>query len=162
VLFSTIKKIYILLAILLSITACSTKKHDKDDVLTEVSKAKLTPEESEEVLSELGESWIYGDGVGKATLNIGTSLAFPPYALYLLANAVASYSGYEPMYVSEALPTDEKEHFDVFYSSITAAPGALVASLAGEEYRSEELVRQKIRNILEKKKSEATHLQPEE
>lgn len=97
------------------------------------------PEEYEGQLAKAGEDWLYGPGLGRTTLNVGTVLLFPPYALYLLTNAGLALAGYDPIYITDALPEEPKETVDLVYTSITDTPGQLAATLAGENFRTEEM-----------------------
>ena len=60
----------------------------------------IPPDKAKQVLSEAGSNFAYGPGLGDAAVTVGTVVVFPPYALYLLGNAVLSLSGYEPVTVS--------------------------------------------------------------
>ena len=102
-----------------------------------------------EVMREVGENWLYGQGLGDTALAAGAVAAFPPYAAVLLGNAVLSLSGYEPIWFSDALPEDEKGQWQSFYDSVGQSPGRFSAAIAGEEFRSKELIRQRYQNLLE-------------
>lgn len=88
--------------------------------------------------SELGRKWFYGAGLGRSLLNVGTSIAFPPYALYLLGNAGLEVSGLPTLYVSNALPKRPKSFIMSFYDGITSVPGRLTALASGTEYNESE------------------------
>lgn len=67
-------------------------------------------------------------------LNIGTVVVFPPYALYLLGNAGVAFAGYEPLYVTDALPEPARKEVLGFYNGVTGVPGRVNALVAGEPY----------------------------
>lgn len=78
--------------------------------------------------------WLYGPGMGKTLLNIGTTVVFPPYGLYLLANAGLSLSGYQPIKPIEAIPEGPKEVINEAFDDIVSVPGKISAIVANREY----------------------------
>lgn len=94
-----------------------------------------TPEEAQEILQDAWYSWIYGQGVGRTALNVGTVVLFPPYALYLLGNAGLQFAGYEPLYVTDALPEQSRKVVLSGVDEITSVPGRLNAAVFREEFR---------------------------
>lgn len=100
----------------------------------------LPPEEAKALLGDLAGNWFYGAGVGEAAVSASAIVLFPPYALYLLGNSILSMSGYEPLYVTNALPEEQKRAFDSAYADITSAPGRLNAAIAGKEFRTPERI----------------------
>jgi hypothetical protein len=109
----------------------------------------IPPEEAGWVLNELGNNFAYGPGIGETALNIGTSVLFPPYALVLVGNAVLSLSGYEPVGVSSFLPEDAGDAWSGGYDEVVSAPGRVVAAVAGKEFRSRKVAREKLRHVLD-------------
>ncbi len=107
----------------------------------------MQPEQAKEVLSEVGSNFAYGPGLGDAAVTVGTVVVFPPYALYLLGNAVLSLSGYEPVTVSSMLPPDEGKAWSDTYDSVVSGPGKVVAAVAGHEYRSREVADDRMRKL---------------
>lgn len=105
----------------------------------------MPPEEAKELLGDLAGNWFYGRGIGETALSAGAIVVFPPYALYLLGNSVLSMSGYEPIYITDALPDDERRAFDSAYADLTSAPGKLNAAIAGKEFRTVERVDQSLK-----------------
>jgi len=99
----------------------------------------MEPEQASKVLSEVGSNFAYGPGLGDAAVTVGTVVVFPPYALYLLGNAVLSLSGYEPVTVSSVLPEEQGKAWSDTYDSMVSGPGKVVAAVAGHEYRSREV-----------------------
>ncbi len=87
------------------------------------------PGELGEKLSEAGEEWFFGPGLGRTALNVGTVIVFPPYGLYLLANAGLQLCGYEGLYVTDALPDDVKAPVLHVYDGVTAVPGQVNAAV---------------------------------
>jgi hypothetical protein len=118
-------------------------------VAQEMSSQPMPPEKAEAVLGEMGDSWLFGQGLGKTALNVGAIYMFPPYALYVVGNSVLSYAGYEPLYVTNLLPAEEKREVSSFYDKLTAAPGKVSAALAGKEYRTKESATARIKLITE-------------
>ena len=99
------------------------------------SSSSSTPEENGEVLRQAGRRWIYGQGVGQTMLNIGAVVLFPPYAIYLVGNAGLALAGYQPLYVTDALPTNVRKNYLGAYNGVTSVPGRISASIAGEDFQ---------------------------
>jgi hypothetical protein len=110
----------------------------------------MSNEQAKEALSEIGGNFAYGPGLGDAALQVGTAVVFPPYALYLLSNAVLSLSGYEPVTVASLLPEQQGKAWSRTYDSAVSGPGKVVAAMAGHEYRSREVGDEKMRALLER------------
>jgi hypothetical protein len=111
---------------------------------------QIPPEQAEEVLGELGSSFIYGPTLGETAVNVGTAIAFPPYALYLVGNAILSLSGYQPVTVSTLLPDEAGRQWSETVDELYSGPGRVVAAVAGREARSREVTEMKVREILER------------
>lgn len=111
---------------------------------------EMPPEQAKDVLSEVGQNFAYGPGLGDTALAIGTVVVFPPYALYLLGNAVLSLSGYEPVTVASMLPEEQGQAWSNTYDSLVSGPGKVVAAMAGHEYRSREVGDERLRAVLER------------
>ena len=94
-----------------------------------------TVEQASDELEKQGANWLYGKGVGATTLNIATCIVFPPYILYLLGNAGLEMAGYEPLYVTEAVPEPVKSEVTQVYDEVVSVPGRLAAGAADEEFR---------------------------
>lgn len=108
----------------------------------------MSNEQAKEVLSEMGQNFAYGPGLGDAALNVSTAVVFPPYAIYLLGNAVLSLSGYEPVTVASLLPEEDGRAWSKSYDSLVSGPGKVVAAIAGREYRSQEVGDERMRGVL--------------
>lgn len=93
-----------------------------------------TPEEADEELSKFGRHWFYGPGIGQTMANVGTAVVFPPYALYLLGNAGLTVAGYEPLYITSALPEAPRRYILQAYDGVTSVPGRLTSAVARERY----------------------------
>ncbi len=91
--------------------------------------------ESDEQLREYGHRWLYGRGMGRSMANIGTVVAFPPYAFYLVGNAGLALAGYEQLHVTSLVPEPARDYILTAYDGITSLPGRLAALIAGEEYQ---------------------------
>ena len=92
-----------------------------------------SPEALQDDLSTYGENWLYGQGFGNTLLNLGTVVIFPPYALYLVGNAGLALAGFEPIYVTDALPDTPREEILSVYGHLASIPGAVAAKIAGRE-----------------------------
>ena len=145
-LFSTI--------LLLLLCACSTSKHSaqpKEELryandtscsepwcnqVGEIIKnpEQVTHEKLEDGFANGISRWFYGQGLGVTTLNIGTAVVFPPYALYLLGNAGLQLAGYDPLYVTDALPEKPREGVMTIYNAVTSTPGQITSTIAGAEF----------------------------
>ncbi len=88
-------------------------------------------------LERVGKDWLYGPGFGRSVLNIGTVVIFPPYAVYLLGNALLDAGGYQQLHVTDALPDAPREGVLSVYNGVTSVPGRAAAGIAGEEYKVE-------------------------
>jgi hypothetical protein len=109
----------------------------------------MPPDKAKEVLSEIGQNFAYGPGLGDAALNVGTAVVFPPYAIYLLGNALLLFSGYEPVTVASLLPEEDGKAWSRAYDSVVSGPGKVAAAVAGREYRSQEVADERMRQVLQ-------------
>lgn len=145
------------LCILLGGSGCSLleKKKEPDETLQFVGR-ELTAEEQKKLAGEVGGNFIYGQGLGDALISIGGIVLFPPYAIYVLGNGAISLAGYEPLYVTKLLPDKAEEGYNAGYSTVASGPGRLGAAIAGEEYRTTEVIRERYKKLLgsEKKVTE--------
>lgn len=107
----------------------------------------IPPEQAKNVLSELGKNYAYGTGIGDTALNVGAVVAFPPYAIYLVGNAVLALTGYETITPSTLLPKKAGKAWGKTYDTIASGPGRVVAAMAGHEFRSEAVKEQKLQRI---------------
>lgn len=130
-----------------------------DRLAIQATQKPMPPEKSKELINEVGSNWLYGQGVGETALNIGTVVAFPPYALYLLGNAALSLSGYEPIEISDALPNEERDEWHKIYNGVTEGPGRMSAALAGEEFRNKEVATEGLKRVLEPSRDSDTRAQ---
>lgn len=106
--------------------------------LSEIAEASKKPPEEGEIEGELGEAakdFAYGPGLGRASLNVATVILFPPYAIYLVGNALLSLGGYEQLHVTDALPDKGRDAVLTVYDGVTSVPGRLTAGIANEEFR---------------------------
>ena len=141
----------------ISLLGCTLKKKaEPDPALAAATGKPLPPEKSEEVLNQMGENFIYGQGVGETAMNVGGVILFPPYAIYLLGNAALSLSGYEPLSVSDALPEEEGKAYREAYDSVTSGPGRVAAAVAGKEFRTKEVIKEDYKRILSDEASDGS------
>jgi len=120
------------------------KKREKTETELVTAEKQLSEEQAKELLGEVGENWLYGSGLGKAVVNVAGVVVFPPYAIYLLGNGLISALGYEPLYVTDALPDKERDDYNEAYESVTSVPGRLTAAVASEEYRSSDVIKERM------------------
>lgn len=113
-------------------------------------KEPLSPEDTNELLNEVGSNWLYGQGMGETAATIGTIVVFPPYALWVLGNAALQLSGEEPVEVSKMLPEESGKIWKNTYDEIVSVPGRTTAAVVGEEYRTQEVARNRIEAVLDK------------
>lgn len=99
-------------------------------------------EEAKAQLDEVGSNFVYGSGLGEAMINVGGIIAFPPYGIYVLGDALANLSGYD-IKPSAALPEEEQDAWDELYADVASGPGRVTAAMAGTEYRSAEVVKER-------------------
>lgn len=125
-------------------------------IVHQAIKEPLSPEETEAILGEVGNNWLYGEGIGDTALTVGTVLIFPPFAIWVAGNAVASLAGYEPLRVSDMLPEEEGKEWEKAYGSVAAGPGRVAAAVAGREFRTKEQARERLRPYIERENKAAT------
>jgi hypothetical protein len=121
---------------------------DPADISKTIANKKLTDEQAKGVLSEIGSYMVYGDGLGKTALNAGAIYLFPPYGLYVLGNAVLSFTGHEPLSASKLIPEDQRGKAEKLYNNLTSAPGRVTAAIAGKEYRTGESFKLRVDEIV--------------
>jgi len=131
------------------------RPEDKPSGLDMVGKP-MTNEQAKEVLGTVGGNFAYGSGLGDAALSVGTVVLFPPYAVYLLGNAVLSVSGYEPVTISSLLPEEDGKQWSATYDKVVSGPGRVVAAMTGHEYRSQEIADERLRAVYAKIQQPAT------
>ncbi len=110
---------------------------------------EIPPEQAKQVLNEVGGNFAYGPGLGDTAVSVGTVVVFPPYAIYLLGNAVLSLSGYEPVTVASLLPDNQGKSWSSTYDTIVSGPGRMVAAMTGHEYRSREVGEQRLKRVID-------------
>jgi phosphatidylglycerol:prolipoprotein diacylglycerol transferase len=146
-LFRPLSVVVIILPGLIGCGVVHERPKDKPSGLDVVGKP-MSSDQAKEVLSTVGGNFAYGSGLGDAALNVGTAVVFPPYALYLVGNAVLSLSGYEPVTVASLLPEEDGKKWSSTYDSLVSGPGKVVAAVAGREYRSQEVADQRLGAVL--------------
>jgi hypothetical protein len=138
-----------LCALLFSASGCGVlRESQKPSLQAQINATPaLTPEEAQMVLDETTKDIVYGEGLGEVAVNVGGSVLFPPYAVYVLGNALLSASGYEGIYFTDALPAEEREQWHATYSKIVAVPGRVAAEANGEEFRDAKTVQKNIETL---------------
>jgi hypothetical protein len=110
-----------------------TVSEDSSEVENELTREPSQPP-APPTLEDLGNRWLYGPGLGRTAANVGTTVLFPPFALYILGNAGLQLAGYDPIYATDALPETPRETVLSFYDGITSVPGRVAALIAGRPY----------------------------
>ncbi len=117
--------------------------------ISQITKHPLPPEKTEELLGEVGNNWLYGEGAGSTAATVGTVVAFPPYAALVLGNAALDLAGYENVWLSDLLPQEDSENWKKGYQSVVEVPGRVNAEVAGEEFRDQSLAKKKIEQVIQ-------------
>jgi len=118
--------------------------------LKKVSQEPLSPGETRAMLGDLGESWVYGSGLGETALAVGTIVIFPPFALLLAGNSVLGMTGHEPVTLWRFLPDEQGEAARSAYSSVVSTPGRVTSTVAGEEFHDQERIKQRLEPYLDR------------
>lgn len=109
--------------------------------IPEIADKAASPNAQKEMQTTLDDfmyRWFYGQGLGATSLNVGTVVLFPPYALYLLLNAGLGLSGYEPIQPLSYVPGEPGDYVRASYDAITGVPGRATAGIAGEPFQGED------------------------
>jgi hypothetical protein len=146
--------IFVALAVLCSGCGVIKKKPESEPTGLDIVGKPIPPEQAKEILSELGGNFAYGPGLGDTALSVGTVVVFPPYAVYLLGNALLSIGGYQPITVSSILPEEDGKQWSDTYDELVSGPGKMVAAMAGREYRSREVGKIKMQELLKRVEEE--------
>jgi len=93
-----------------------------------------TPDEYKQELSDLAHGWFFGPGFGTAILNIGTVIAVPPYALYLVGNAALSVTGVGPVYPTDLMPAKAADVVGGAFHQVVSIPGRVNAVIFDEPF----------------------------
>lgn len=145
-------RLIVALTILFEISGCGILKKKEEapnsPSLQAVASKPLPPEQAQSVMSEAGQNWLYGQGFGATAVNVGGIVLFPPYAVYVLGNALIGAAGYEELYVTKLLPKEDEDHYNAFYGSVVSVPGRVAASMAGKEYRTPEVAKERLNGAL--------------
>lgn len=136
----------------LSLTSCSylLKPKNSKVKISEVKLAlsKATEKDYEEIVSVASDSLFYGEGLGEAAINVGATVAFPPYAIYLLGNTVLDLAGYEKVGVSTFLSNESKQKWKKAYSGVVGIPGSITAVVSSKEFVDRDATEDKIVKII--------------
>lgn len=129
-------------------TPRQSSEPDPAQIAKQAALNPLSPEEADAMLSDVGENWLYGNGLGETAIAVGSVVAFPPAAIYWLGNVALSAAGYEPIGVSSVLPEDEKAQWNGIYDGISGAPGRVSAAIAGKEFITREHAKERLDKYL--------------
>lgn len=109
-------------------------------------------------LSVILDQWFFGQGFGETVFSVGTVIAAPFYAVYLVGNAGAELAGYERVSPFNSLPADAVEPLAIVYDGVTSVPGFVSSLIFGKEfYRGESA-----REVVEKNREEQVAREREE
>jgi hypothetical protein len=133
---------------ILFLTSCGVLKKKEPDPTLDFLKKPLTQEQSQKLTGEVGGNFLYGQGFGDFLINIGGILITPWYALYVLGNAAISVADYEPLYITNLLPNKTKSGYDAVYKTVASGPGRGAALIGNEPYRTEEIIKERYRKLL--------------
>ncbi len=125
--------------------------------LAEIVRNVNHPEELNQDTSGFSDTlldWVFGGGLGRTALNIGTVVVFPPYAFYMLGNAGIALAGYDPLYVTDALPGPARDGVLGVYNEVTSLPGRINAAVLREHFCAPQ-------NQLQSQRQPAPHLSEE-
>lgn len=125
----------------LSLTVACTPKKVESPGINQVIAEPLSPEKTGELITKVGQNWVYGQGLGETALTVGTIVVFPPYALYAVGNAILDLAGYERMDPTRLLPEKAEKAVNSVYDTVTQAPGRGVAKVAGVPFRDRETIK---------------------
>lgn len=117
-------------------SSSNTWRTDTPPSIREISMA-VEDNNVDEKLAGMKDWWLYGPGMGKTMINMGTTLIFPPYGLYLLTNAGLSFMGLPPIKPIEAIPEGPKEVIDEAFDDIISVPGRITALANDKQYITE-------------------------
>ncbi len=144
-------RVVLLLFILVFISACSVlepkqpQEFDTTDQVKRIVREPLSPEQTGELVEEVGGNWLYGQGLGETAFTVGSIVLFPPAAIWHLGNAVVSLSGYKPIGVSYLLSDEDEQGWNNVYDGVMSGPGRVIAGVSGKEYRSKEVIRENMK-----------------
>ncbi len=145
-------RIAICLILLMLPSACGTifrkSEPDPQSQFQITAAPTVPPDKAPDFLKEVGSNFVYGQGLGETALTAGTVAVFPPFAVWVLGNAALSLGGYEPLRVSDALPEESKEAWVNTFDDVTSGPGRVSAALAGEEFRTKEVAKEKLKQYI--------------
>ena len=93
-----------------------------------------TPEEYKREMGKVAHGWFFGHGFGTAIFNIGTAIAVPPYAFYLLGNAALEVSGFGAVYPTDFLPDPAANLVGGAFQGVVSVPGRINAVIFDEPF----------------------------
>ncbi|HMO02232.1 MAG TPA: hypothetical protein PKA79_04475 [Oligoflexia bacterium] len=127
------------------------KEENSFPPVKEIITTPLSAEEHNELLRETTRNIFYGEALGRTAVAAGSTIVFPPAALYWLGNLALDLAGYETIGPASFMPPEAGKEAQSLYVAIVSAPGRIVATAAGQNFRDQKSADQKIKNILEKK-----------
>lgn len=140
---------FLVILLVCTLAACSLlKKEDEPQPEVVAATKPLPPEKTKNLMSKVAGNWFYGQGLGETALTVGTVVAFPPYAIYVLGNGALSLAGYKPLHVTDALPEPGKEGWNSIYDTVTSGPGHVTAGLASKEFREKDVINQDMKDFM--------------
>jgi hypothetical protein len=148
VVFGQVGLFFLALSVSVGCTPRQSPDPDPAQIAKQAALNPLSPEEADAMLGDVGENWLYGNGLGETAIAVGSVVAFPPAAIYWLGNVALSAAGYEPIGVSTVLPEEEKAQWNGIYDGISGAPGRVSAAIAGKEFITREHAKERLDKYL--------------
>lgn len=137
------------LFLMLAVFLCSCSginpgyQHGEFD-MKKVSEEPLSPTETRAMMGDLGESWLYGSGVGETAIAVGSVVLFPPMALVYAGNSALSMFGEEPVTLWRFMPDEQAQSARDAYSTFVSTPGRVSAVVAGEQFHDQQRIRERL------------------
>ena len=145
-------------------TSCIAHKKESSvgdfELATAMQQQPLSPEESKAMLKDIGKNWLYGQGIGHTTLQVGGIILYPPYAFFVLGNGILNIAGYESLGIGTLLPEKPREKWYEFYDTATSGPGRFAAAIAGNEFVTTKRAAATLKSYIKQKPVKTKAYQP--
>ena len=134
------------LALIVLLCSCTAKSNIK--TVNPLQQKPLSPEQTQELISEVSSNWFYGQGVGDTAIKTTTAIIFPPYAIALLGNSLLGFAGYESIGISDLVPGAVGRGLEKGYNEVSSTPGRLTSVVGGEKYRTRAEIKKRMEKYL--------------